>query len=208
MSRVRVKICGLTSIEGIDAAIEHGADAVGFVFAPSPRQLTSDRAAFLALRVPPLVARVAVFLHPAWDQINSALGAAEFAYCQSDVEDQATFDSAGFGNRFLPVVRVGSVACEAILSHHASPLAACVVEGPSSGTGQQTDWTVCSALAQRARVILAGGLNADNVAQAIRTVRPYAVDVSSGVESSPGVKDPIKIRDFIQAVREVEKETT
>lgn len=206
MSRTRVKICGLTSIEGIDAAVEYGADAVGFVFAPSPRQLTSDRAAFLALRVPPLVARVAVFLHPAWDQINAAMAAAEFMHCQSDIDDQATFDSAGFGSRFLPVVRVGTAACEAILSHHASPPAACVVEGPASGKGVQTDWTVCAALTRRTRVILAGGLNPDNVAQAIRTVRPYAVDVSSGVESSPGVKDPSKIRDFIQAVREVEKE--
>lgn len=206
MSRTRVKICGLTSIEGIDAAVEYGADAVGFVFAPSPRQLTSDRAAFLALRVPPLVARVAVFLHPACDQINAAQSAADFAYCQSDLDDRPTFDSAGFGSRFLPVVRIGTPACEAILSHHASPPAACVVEGPASGKGVQTDWTVCAALTRRTRVILAGGLNPDNVAQAIRTVRPYAVDVSSGVESSPGVKDPSKIRDFIQAVREVEKE--
>ena len=81
-----------------------------------------------------------------------------------------------------------------------------MVEGPKSGTGVPTDWSVCSALTRRTRVILAGGLNPDNVAQAIRTVRPYAVDVSSGVESGPGVKDPIKIRDFIQAIRSAEKE--
>lgn len=208
MTCVRVKICGLTSPEAVDAAVEHGADAVGFVFADSPRRVTPDRAALLAARVPPMVAQVAVFRHPAWDQINAALGAADFTLCQSDIDDRPIFDSAAVAARFLPVVRVGSPACDAILSHHAAPPAACLVEGAASGVGRTTDWTVCAALGRRTRVILAGGLNPANVAEAIRAVRPYAVDVSSGVESAPGVKDPIKIRDFIQAVRAAEKDPT
>lgn len=179
--------------DAVDAALAAAVDALGFVFAPSRRQVTPRRAAELAQNIPAKVARIAVMQHPSQSLVDEVC--AEFAPdgLQTDHEDLAKLNIPA-DVQVLPVLRSG----------HKLPLllpARFLFEGPVSGTGATADWSRAAQLAQQGRLILAGGLNAGNVANAIRAVRPFGVDVSSGVECAPGVKDPAKIVEFVHAVR-------
>lgn len=189
-----VKVCGLTYAATVEAAVAAGADALGFVFAESVRQVTPRNAAFIAARVPERVLRVAVMMHPTvaeWEEVQTI-------FCpnvlQTDAEDYDYLDVPDEVARW-PVLREGKARANADLP------ATFVYEGATSGQGQAVDWRAARDLAKRARLILAGGLRSENVAEAIRQVGPFGVDVSSGVESSPGRKDPDMIRAFIETVR-------
>jgi phosphoribosylanthranilate isomerase len=188
-----VKICGVTSEEALEAAVAAGADAVGFVFhAPSPRNLLPGRAAALARRLPRGVASVAVTLHPRQADIDRVL--AEF---RPDVWQS---DAADFDAMRLP----DGIECWRVLrcAEAVAPGAGRVLfDAAESGAGRRADWTAAAAIARRKALILGGGLDAENVGAAIATVRPAGVDVSSGVESAPGVKEPSRICAFIRAAR-------
>lgn len=195
-----VKICGLKTERAVAAAVAAGADAVGFVFAESPRQITPARAAALCRDLSPIVLKVAVMRHPTaagwqgvWDKFDP---------------DWLQTDAADFAALVLPepVTPVPVYRDVASLDEDAAAAGDLVLfEAAASGQGQRADWDRAARLAARTRVILAGGLTPDNVGEAIRRVRPFGVDVSSGVESRPGVKDPARIEDFIAAVREAER---
>lgn len=193
MNRLWVKVCGLTTEEGIAAAVAADVDAIGFIFAPSKRQVTPQRAAELARDVPAHIKRVAVMLHPAQSLFDAVWNEFRPDMLQTDFEDLATLrvDSEC---SVMPVLRTGREQPAALPSR-------ILVEGPLSGAGQTADWQVAATLARRHELVLAGGLSPDNVAAAVRTVNPFGVDVSSGVESAPGVKDPAKIRRFVSAAR-------
>ena len=194
---VRVKICGLTRPDAIAACAEAGVDAVGFVFHhASPRFVSPARAAELAGPLPPGVQRVAVCLHPQQEFVDEILTVLHPDWLQTDVEDFQSLRLPS-GIRPLPVLRDDTETEPPA----GGPL---VFEGVRSGAGMRSDWTRAAALARRAKLILAGGLHPDNVAEAIREVRPYGVDVSSGVESEPGVKDPDRIHAFVAAARAVQ----
>jgi phosphoribosylanthranilate isomerase len=209
--RVRVKICGLTTPEAVAAAVHAGADAIGFVFAPSPRQVTPQVAARLARAIPPQVARVAVFHHPLAALVDEVLAALAPDWVQAEAEDAPLF-AAQTAVRFLPVfhdspglaARIANY-CAADSRGAAAPGAPwsdpILVEGAASGRGLRADWERVGAVAAGRPLVLSGGLDADNVAEAIRRVRPWGVDVSSGVESSRGVKDAARIAAFVAAVR-------
>ena len=189
-----VKICGLRHVATVDAAVGAGADAVGFVFAKSVRQVTARHAAFSAANVPENVLRVAVMMHPSaeeWEEVQTI-------FCpdvlQTDAEDFAGLDVPDDITRW-PVIREGSISEGDDLPN------TFVYEGETSGQGETVDWSIAAGLAARSQLILAGGLGRDNVAEAIRQIGPYGVDVSSAVETSPGEKDPDLIRAFIEAVR-------
>jgi phosphoribosylanthranilate isomerase len=189
-----VKICGLKYAATVDAAVVAGADAVGFVFAESVRQVTARHAAYIAVNVPPTVLRIAVMMHPTvseWEEVQTI-------FCpdvlQTDAEDFQYLDVPDDIGKW-PVLREGRVS-----ESEALP-GTFVYEGLTSGQGETVDWSAASRLAKQARLILAGGLSRENVAEAIRQVGPFGVDVSSAVESSPGEKDPDKIRAFIDTVR-------
>jgi len=188
-----VKVCGLTSAEGVAAALEAGVDAVGFVFAPSVRRVTPAAAAALAAPARGRALCVAVTLHPTPDEVEGILDVFAPDLLQTDLADAETLSPRARA-RLLPVLREGGM--------QPVPLPARVLyEGAVSGAGRTADWTRAHAVARRTEVLLAGGLNPDNVGEAIRTVRPWGVDVSSGVESSPGVKSPAKISGFVAAAR-------
>ncbi len=189
-----VKICGLRNGATVDAAVQAGADAVGFVFAKSVRQVTARHAAFIATNVPEHVLRVAVMLHPTADEWDEVLTIFCPDVLQTDVKDFRELDVPHEVARW-PVIREGSVAGNGDLPH------TFVYEGKTSGLGETVDWSVAASLAETNQLILAGGLNRDNVAEAIRQVGPYGVDVSSALETSPGEKDPDLIRAFIESVR-------
>lgn len=192
---VLVKICGMTDEAAVHAAVEAGADALGFVFyAPSPRNLEVETAARLASLVPDEVLTVAVMLHPEpalWDAVQQELAP---DVLQTDIGDFAALD-VGDDVQKWPVLREGSVPADGELP------GLYVYEGRQSGKGETVDWDRAADVARRGRMILAGGLNAGNVADAIRRVAPYGVDVSSAVESRPGVKDAARIRAFVDAAR-------
>jgi phosphoribosylanthranilate isomerase len=193
MTPLFIKICGLTTPEAVEAALMAGADAIGFVFAESKRQVTPRQANELAKPARGKAKCVAVTRHPNQRNVDEILSLFNPDVFQTDSEDFTTLTLPASVER-LPVVRAGSAEPE--------PLPARVLfEGPVSGTGTTADWNVARKLAARTQVILAGGLSPENVAQAISEVRPFGVDVSSGVEQAPGLKSPDKIARFVRSAR-------
>ena len=188
-----VKICGMTDDIAVKTAVDAGADAVGFVFHErSPRNLPVDIAVSLAAIVPDGILKVAVTMHPdaaLWDLIQGMLRPDAL---QTDVDD-FSYLSVDDSVEKWPVIREGSVP--------ASLPDLYVYEGLKSGHGETVDWNVAADVAVQGRMILAGGLSAENVSEAIRTVKPHGVDVSSAVEASPGNKDPEKIKAFVEAAK-------
>ena len=194
MARLWIKICGMRTREAIEAAAQAGADALGFVFhEASPRNLTVASASALQSYVPAGVERVAVFLHPAQDLVDGVVSAIQPDWVQTDAADLAALRLPA-GQRVLPVFRSGQ-ARPALLPKR------CLLESARSGAGERADWQEAAYLAAITEVVLAGGLDAGNIDEAVRRVRPFGVDVSSGVESGQGVKDVVKIRDFIRSAR-------
>jgi phosphoribosylanthranilate isomerase len=201
--RLWIKICGLTSPDAVAMAVACGADALGFVFhAGSARDLAPARAAELARDVPRHVLRVAVTRQPAQSLVDAI--AAGFApdLLQTDLADLACL-SLPPGLAVLPVLRAGAVRAGAAWPGEAGvpAYARFLYEGAESGSGLLADWREAAALARQTELVLAGGLTPANVAEAVVAVRPFGVDVSSGVEDAPGHKDPERIRAFVAAAR-------
>jgi len=197
--KIFVKICGLRDAECVAAAVDGGADAIGFVFADSVRKVSPAEARAIARNIPEDVQRVAVMRHPSNDEWRLVLELFAPDVLQTDAEDFARLDVPDNVLRW-PVVREGSVAVTDLIAD------VFVYEGKNSGMGEAVDWSNAARIADQGRMILAGGLAADNIASAIRTARPWGVDVSSGVESGPGKKDVKLIKQFIGAVRAAEND--
>jgi phosphoribosylanthranilate isomerase len=187
-----IKICGLSTRETVNAAVTAGADAVGFVFADSKRRVTPEHAAEISHDVPKNVLKVAVLHHPAQALVDEVCSMFQPDVLQTDAADLDTLRIPR-GMSVLPVWRDGQ--SPSVLPSRM------LYEGKVSGTGTTADWRAAHALALKTQLVLAGGLDARNVAEALTLVQPFGVDVSSGVESAPGVKDPRKIEEFIRAVR-------
>jgi phosphoribosylanthranilate isomerase len=200
---MKIKICGITDERSARAALAAGADALGFVFAESPRRIEPAEAARIAADLPTGIERVAVMRLPSVEDIRDVL--AQFA--ADRVQTEATHEIlALLGKRCLPVLHDGP---DVGTQDHAVPRdLAVVLEGPGrGGRGVRADWMRARLLATGRRLHLAGGLHPGNVAEAIETVRPWGVDVSSGVESSPGVKSELLMRAFVSAARSARPET-
>lgn len=190
-----IKICGLSTPGDVEAAVAAGADALGFVFARSPRQVTPEHARVLCGEFASRVIRVAVMRHASaaeWEYVRDVF---EPDWLQTDAEDFASLGRLDCEP--LPVYR-------SIDRNTGSWPARILFEGARSGHGERADWSGAARVTASTRVILAGGLDGDNVVEAIETVQPWGVDVSSGVERSRGVKDPHKITEFIARVRAAE----
>jgi phosphoribosylanthranilate isomerase len=187
-----IKICGLTDARAVAAALAAGADAIGFVFAPSVRQVAPAEAAALALPARGRVSCVAVTQHPQAQALEAIVQIFRPDVLQTDAEDFSGL-SLPDGVIALPVVRD---------ARHALLVSGRVLfEGPRSGTGQVADWSAARGLAAERELVLAGGLTPENVEEAIAAVRPFGVDVSSGVEERPGRKSPARIADFVARAR-------
>jgi phosphoribosylanthranilate isomerase len=204
--RVRVKICGITREADALLAADAGADAIGFVhWAGSRRAVTPERARAITAELPPFVGTVALFVDPSVDEVRRVIDATRPDLLQFHGDEEPGF-CAGFGVPYIKAVKIGAAAPEArVLGYHALARGLLLdTHDPAAvgGTGRAFDWTLVPQGLARP-IILAGGLNAQNVAQAIRQVRPYAVDVSSGVESAPGIKDAAAVREFMRAVAAV-----
>ena len=206
---IRVKICGITNVDDAMAAIEAGADALGFVFAESPRRVSAATVSGILERIPPFITTVGVFANQDVDEVFKRWKqtGVHFAQLHGVSGPQTDLVSTGSGFGFHRVIRALRVKCEDDIRKAASDgfNRACAailldthVEGLMGGTGQTFDWDLAvKAQSLGKPIILAGGLTPENVAGAVRKVRPYAVDVSTGVEASPGKKDHARIKEFI-----------
>jgi len=203
MSRTRVKICGITREQDLDAAVAAGADAVGFVFYPkSPRFLEMGRAARLARRVPPFVTRVGLFVNPQPAVLAETLAEVPIDLIQFQGDEEPA-SCEQLGRPYLKVARMraGLDLLEFARRYRSATglLLDAYVES-YGGAGQRFDWSLVPGTLPMP-VIIAGGLTPDNVGSAIRQLRPWGVDVSSGVESAKGIKDAAKIAAFVAAVK-------
>jgi phosphoribosylanthranilate isomerase len=203
-----IKICGMTTPEGVATALAARVDAIGFVFADSPRQLTFEDAVALAAPARGRVRCVAVTRHPSQRHVDDVLAVFRPDVLQTDAEDLRVL-TLPRQLELLPVFRgwasrVDKIAGSDWGRREPAPGARpsrVLFEGPVSGSGTPCDWTTAQRLARRTQLVLAGGLDADNVGTAISAVRPFGVDVSSGVEERPGVKSPIEVARFAAAAR-------
>lgn len=200
----RVKICGITRVEDGLAAARHGADAVGLVFYPaSPRHVSAAQAAAIARALPPFVTTVGLFVNPTVAEVEAVLGELRLDLLQFHGDEAPEF-CRRFGVPWLKAVRVKAgldLVQYAIRYREAKGLLLdAYVEGLAGGTGRSFDWNLIPAELPPP-VVLSGGLSPANVAAAIRQVRPWAVDVSSGVEAAKGIKDAAKIAAFMEGVR-------
>lgn len=199
----RIKVCGLTRVEDVQAAVAAGVDAIGLVFYPeSPRHVTIAQAVTLCREIPPFVTIVGLFVNPSRAEVHRVVESVPLNLLQFH-GDETVDQCEGFG---LPYLRAARVRPGVDLLEFASqfPSARALLldtwTPAYGGSGESFDWSLVPASCPLP-VILSGGLTPNNVAEAIRQVRPVAVDVSSGVESAKGIKDAAKIRAFVSAVR-------
>lgn len=198
----RIKICGITDIEDALMAVELGAHAVGFVFSEGPRRVDSEIVRRICSALPPFISKVGVFVNEESDVIEH-----QARLCRLDAVQLHGSDNHNAEYSFnVPVIRTFRVANINILTAIRESEATYFLldtfdERQSGGSGRTFDWNIAKAATKFGHVILAGGLNHQNVTEALDVVHPYAVDVSSGVEKSPGIKDHEKMRLFIKEVQ-------
>lgn len=202
---VKVKICGITHFEDARHAVACGADALGFVFADSPRKISVRRASEIIRRLDPWTAVVGIFVNESSRAIKAAARACRLTVVQLHGDESPAFLKKIAPLKIIKSFRVASPEdLETLSGFEASAfLFDAKVEGRRGGTGKTFDWRLLQKHRPETPVILSGGLTPSNVTAAVRAVRPYAVDVSSGVEASPGRKDPAKVKRFILNAKKI-----
>jgi phosphoribosylanthranilate isomerase len=204
---IKIKVCGITNLDDALAAVELGADVLGFVLAPSPRRVSPEDLKRLIAALPPFISKVGVFVDSPLNEVSHIM-----SDCGLDLAQLHGSESPDYCQALYPrAIKAFQVKDEAVLKQ--LPLykvSAYLLDGYHSklkgGSGQSFDWDIARQAKVSGRIILSGGLTPENVAQAISIARPYAVDVASGVEASPGKKDHRKLAAFIRAVKECESE--
>ena len=207
MSRTRIKICGITRIDDALCAASAGADAIGLIFyPPSPRVVTIEQATSISDVLPPFVSTVALFVNASVHEVDDVIRHLRPSTLQFHGDEDAVFCTQ-FGVPFIKAIRVGELMRPHDLLEYADKfktaravLLDTLAQGLYGGSGESFDWKLIPTEMRR-RVLLSGGLHPENVSGAIQLIRPWAVDVSSGVEASKGVKDHARIHKFIEEVR-------
>jgi len=199
---VFIKICGVTNEDDALLAVALGADAVGFVFAPSPRQIAPQKVYDIIRRLPPETLTVGVFRdeHPTRVVEICQKAGVKAAQLHGHESPEVVLSVKKHVHHVIKAVAAGSVDASRATSFHTDMV---LVDAPNPGGGEVFDWTLLADMPEVRRLIVAGGLTAANVARAIEVARPWGVDLSSGVEAEPGKKDPIAMRKFIEAARAV-----
>lgn len=199
-----IKICGTTSEDDALLAVAMGANAVGFIFCPSPRQISAQRVADIVKRLPREdLMTVGVFRDDAPRRVVEVVHSAGLHAAQLNGRESP--DDVHWVRQRVPMVIKAFPAGDTRVARAADYGAdAILLDGPNSGSGQVFDWALAGDLPEGQRLIIAGGLNAGNVGAAIARVKPWGVDVATGVEASPGLKDPMKLKAFVEAARRAE----
>jgi phosphoribosylanthranilate isomerase len=201
---VKVKICGISNLEDALIAVEAGADALGFVFYDkSPRHVTPEQASEIIRHLPPFVQTVGLFVNESSDRINQLADQCGLDLIQLHGDEDAAFCSRLY-RRVIKALRVKDITSLEEMARFKTAAFLLDAWSPAAygGTGQTFNWDIAEIAAKSYRIVLAGGLTVENVAGAIRKTRPYAVDVSSSLEISPGQKDPARICAFIRNAKE------
>lgn len=201
---MRVKICGITNSEDAQTAIELGADALGFVFAKSPRQMTKEQAGEIIKNLPPFITPVGVFVDERVEKVKEICDFCNIGTVQLHGNEDPSYVNDLVKYKIIKAFRIkaeGDLMPMAIYKAHAFLLDS-YVKGTMGGTGVAFNWEIARQAHKYGNIILSGGLTPENVKEAIHIVKPYAVDVSSGVESSPGKKDKQLIKNFIKNAKE------
>jgi phosphoribosylanthranilate isomerase len=202
-----VKICGITRLEDAEAAVAAGAGAIGFIFWPaSPRFIDPHRARVIATALPPFVTPVGVFVNQPLDYVNGVASLVRLGVVQLHGDESPQFANAVA----RPVMKAVSIGKADVRLWPARVRLLLDVHDPLArgGTGRTIDWTAAAELASEREIVLAGGLKPENVADAVARVRPFGIDVSSGVERSPGIKDHQRLRALFEAVHDTGHITT
>ena len=203
MNRVKVKVCGIRTLEEAQASIDAGADALGFNFWPrSPRYIAPEAAREIVAVLSPLVANIGVFVNEAREKIEATASDLRLAAVQLHGDESPEFCASITAAKTIKALRVTEdFAPQSIERYSVSMILLDTgIAGSYGGTGSTFDWSVAAECARLSPIILAGGLTAENVGEAILTVRPAAIDVCTGVEAEPGRKDLVKLRNFMLAV--------
>ena len=202
MTKMLVKICGITRLEDAEAAVAYGASAVGFLFWPnSPRFIDPFRARAIVAALPPLVSVVGVFVNQPAEYINGVASLVGLSAVQLHGDETVAFVNL-MRRPVIKAIGVGPDTTAADWPDRATLLLDAHDVYRRGGTGRTIDWSAAAAIASRRRVLLAGGLTPENVGEAVGRVRPSGIDVSSGVEASPGIKDHRKLSDLFRALHE------
>jgi len=204
---VRIKICGITNLEDARLAADLGAHALGFIFYPkSPRSVRPDAAREIIKNLPPLVMTVGVFVDEEAVTVREIAKTAGLDWVQLHGQESPEYCRT-LGRRVIKGFRIKDESSLSLLPDFRDSVQAFLLDtykaGTAGGTGETFDWILARQVAESGPIILAGGLNPANVAQALETARPAAVDVASGVEAAPGKKDPEKLRAFFKAINAV-----
>lgn len=201
---LRVKICGITNLEDAALAVRLGVDALGFILAPSPRQVSPETVRDIVRGIPPLVETVGVFVNEAPSRVREIMG-----FCGLDLAqlhgDESPDDCEALAPRAIKAVRLRDESSLAAAATYRGKVRALLLEpyvkGRRGGTGTTLDWDLAARVKLGIPVILAGGLNPENVGRAVSVVRPFAIDVNSGVEERPGRKSPALMDRLMEIVR-------
>jgi len=201
---VRVKICGITSLEDAVAAVEAGADALGFLFTEGPRHVPLERAQEIITEVPAFVSRVGIFANAPLETVQKAIEACGLDHVQLHGQEPPQFCEV-LGNRAIKAFRVkDKTIIHQIMWYPVIHILLDARDEAGDASGLRHAWRVARGLRHQYRVILGGGLTPENVTKAVAFARPWAVDVCTGVEVRPGIKDPKKIRSFIRRAKQIE----
>lgn len=202
MAIFRVKICGITSVEDARRAVAAGADALGLVFAPSPRRVSPEAAEEIVASLPPSAAAVGVFVDERPAVVRAIAARCRLAWIQFHGDEEPE-ECLEFGARAIKAVRVRDAGSLCGLDRYrvGAFLLDSYTGGTHGGTGRAFRWELAASFSPGVPVVLSGGLTPENVARAIAAVKPQAVDASSGVESSPGRKDPARVAEFVRRAR-------
>ncbi len=198
----RVKFCGITCLDDALAAVRHGADALGFVFAQSPRKIDPQRAREIIRRLPPFIITVGVFVDAPAECVQETALLCRLDAVQFHGRESPEYCRC-FDRKVIKAFRMGERADLQEIARYADVDAFLLDSSAGGGKGQRFNWDLARGIG--GRIILAGGLTPENVGQAIARIRPYAVDVSTGVEKCPGRKDPSRMKEFIARVRQCDQ---
>jgi len=204
---VKVKICGITNVQDARYAASAGADALGFIFVPgTPRCVTPEKVKAIVLEVPPFVAKVGVFMNSDAEMIAEIMDFCGLDFAQLHGQESARYCGRLKGRRIIKAIHVRSEEDIRRMAHYDVDafLLDTYVAGVPGGSGETFDWALARQGANSGRVILAGGLTAENVADAVVAARPYAVDASSGVEEEPGKKSKELVEAFIRLAKSID----
>ena len=201
---IRVKICGITNLEDALTAVEAGADALGFVFySASPRHIFPEQASEIICQLPPFIQTVGLFVNETTSVVNQTADRCGLDIIQLHGDESPAY-CAGINRRVIKALRVRDIGCLGVMPDYQVSAFLLDAWSPATygGTGRTFNWEIAAVASNRGRIILAGGLTPQNVAESIIKTKPYGVDVSSSIELKPGRKDAAKVRKFIRNAKE------